>query len=53
MVTKTDKQTVARNHYEHDDPATGEWLRSHQEPEDRTRQLEAQMRRHGITPGGD
>ena len=42
------------------DPATGEWLRSHQESEDeriaaqdRIRQLEAQMRRHGITPNGD
>ena len=38
------------------DPATGEWLRSHQESElerraaqDRIRQLEAQMRQHGIT----
>ena len=56
------------------DPATGEWLRSHQESEDerlaerqradaaqdlaaaaqeRIRQLEAQMLRHGITPNGD
>ena len=34
-------------------PTTGEWLRSHQESEDRIRQLEAQMRRHGITPNGD
>ena len=31
------------------DPSTGEWLRSHQESEDRIRQLEAQMRQHGIT----
>ena len=38
------------------DPTTGEWLRSHQESElerlaaqDRIRQLEAQMRQHGIT----
>ena len=35
------------------DPAQGEWLRSHQESEDRIRQLEAQMLRHGITPNGD
>ena len=35
------------------DPATGEWLRSHQESEDRIRQLEAQMLQHGITPNGD
>ena len=49
------------------DPASGEWLRSHQESEEerlaaqereaaaqeRIRQLEAQMLRHGITPNGD
>ena len=34
-------------------PTTGEWLRSHQESEDRIRQLEAQMLQHGITPNGD
>ena len=32
------------------EPVSAEWLRSHQESEDRIRQLEAQMRRHGITP---
>ncbi len=42
------------------DPANGEWLRSHQESEiervaaqERIRQLEAQMRLHGIAPDGD
>ena len=42
------------------DPASGEWLRSHRESEvervaaqERTRQLEAQMRVHGITPDDD
>lgn len=35
------------------DPANGEWLRSHQESEERIRRLEAQMRLHGITPSDD
>ena len=49
------------------DPASGEWLRSHRESEvervaaqeralaaeERIRQLEAQMRLHGITPDDD
>ena len=42
------------------DPANGEWLRSHRESEvervaaqERIRQLEAQMRLHGVTPEGD
>ena len=49
------------------DPVSGEWLRSHRESEverraaqqralaaeERIRQLEAQMRLHGITPNGD
>ena len=35
------------------DPVSGEWLRSHQESEERIRQLEAQMLQHGITPDGD
>ena len=35
------------------DPVSGEWLRSHQESEERIRRLEAQMRLHGIAPEGD